>query len=117
MAGRWTDGAIESTGKSGALLYGPYTDLPPGQYLIRWMGRAGPGGPDFLGTIDVAYDSGAVVVARSDVARKLPAQSGEGELAAIQFALDRETPLVEFRFFVNEGAVVLIEEVTVERVN
>jgi hypothetical protein len=113
--GNWREKVLYSTGKAGWLQFGPYITLPAGSYRVEWKGTVSDGGPEDVGSVDVTYDAGAKVVARTGISRELLSTLPEGHLAMLEFTVDHSISLTEFRFFVNEKVIVQVKEVVITR--
>jgi hypothetical protein len=98
--GRKTANAITTTGEEGCLLYGPYIDLDPGQWVIRVFGRskAPRNGADLSFVTDLAIDQGRTILARNEVSGGEPAI---GILATSTIELAESVAGLEVRFFVD----------------
>jgi hypothetical protein len=101
---------LVATGTNGNVVFGPYVDLPAGDYRIRWLGA----GIDSPG--DVAFDAyagdaghlGDFRIAAKDLV-------GRDELASLSFTLPRPTRAVELRVHSGEGGRVVLRELRIER--
>ncbi|MGE0867997.1 MAG: sulfatase [Kofleriaceae bacterium] len=104
---------LVATGEEGALVYGPYIQLPRGAYELRWEGSRikSPGHLAF----SVKADGGREVLAQVEV------QSNERsrdpiELVRIPFVLDRQRSLIEFAIASGGGARVALDQLVLEKV-
>lgn len=105
----YDQGTILSNGSDGFLLFGPYIDLPPGDYMVTWQGAVlEPGVNDSIGFIDVTYNRGKMIIARQFLP---PAHEGTDLGWKMHFSIDEHKDDIEFRFFVEEGVVALIEQI------
>ena len=103
---------FRSTGAAGFLEWGPYVILPPGNYRAIWIGRLDRAKGKPAGIVDVTSDAGQ----RSHAQAPLPSMPPQpGVLATLDFALEAETPQMEFRLKVNEGTLATVEHVQLER--
>jgi hypothetical protein len=105
-----SDRSLVATGKEGNLVFGPYLDLPAGDYTARWFGRgiASPG--------DIAFDAFAQDTGHLGDFR-VPAKDlvGRDELASVSFTLPGATRGVELRVHADDGARVELRELRIER--
>ena len=97
-------------------MYGPYITLSPGTYHVEWFGKVVSGGPDEIGAVDVASYTGAYVLSQNPVTQKSIPALPFGQLAALEFSLDQQTPLMQFRFFVKDNAMVVIKNIVITRI-
>lgn len=105
------NGRMVATGEEGYVTFGPYMELPKGQYVLRWSGSAL--GTEGVITFSVASDVGKSTVKTVTVdAKDLPAS---GALIRIPFVLHRTGANVEFTVFSAGGARVALDEMTLER--
>lgn len=86
-------GAIKANGQPGFLVYGPYVPLESGVYRLVAKGNlAGPN--QSLGTIDVAADTGKLILA----AKPLVADQGAtGSIVSLVFEVTKSVADAEFR--------------------
>ncbi|WDS35637.1 glycosyltransferase family 1 protein [Pseudoxanthomonas sp.] len=100
-------GRMETTGKAGFFLYGPYVPLPAGAHLVKLHGK-GKGD----GWMDVCSSHGQQVHARADL--HVVAEDGESSqslLAQLEFVLERPVTNLEIRIVVDEGAELSLDSV------
>lgn len=98
-AGTKANGAITATGKAGALVFGPYMELPIGKYSMIVEGEGQ--GPF---TLDVVYNTGASSFGSKEFPNAAGAASGSGSLATLDFDATEQVGGVEFRVLVPEGS-------------
>lgn len=111
--GIWRQDSLYSSGEAGWLLYGPYTTLPSGSYRIEWKGEVISVGQEEIGTVDIAYGGGTDVLTRMVITKDSLVSSPQGQIAVLEFSLGKDTPLIEFRFYVNEKTKLLINEIAI----
>ena len=112
QVGKHAADGFRSTGAAGFLQWGPYATLAPGRYRAIWIGRVDRAGGKPAGIVDVTSDAGR----RSHAQAPLPSTPPEpGTLATLDFALETETPQMEFRLKVSEGTLATVERVELER--
>jgi len=102
--------SLVATGAPGNVVFGPYVNLPAGDYVVRWMGE----GVDSPG--DVAFD--AFSNETGHLAQlQVPARElvGRDELARMTFGLRRSVHGVELRVHSGAGARVRLRELRIER--
>ena len=116
LVGKWKDRVLYSTGNAGCLQFGPYVTLPSGSYRVEWKGEVVEAGPEAIGTVDVAINLGAKILASKPVTILTKAKLPRGQLAMMEFSIDRKVEAGEFRFFVNEKVMVRVDEVIIIRV-
>jgi hypothetical protein len=114
--GQWREGALFSMGKMGWLQFGPYITLPSGNYHVEWNGKIILSGPEQIGSVDISSNMGANILAHTMVSLESLAAMPKGQLAVLELSLDRDAPFVEFRFYVNEKAMVQLNEVVITRI-
>ena len=111
---------ITATGEDGVLVYGPYIQLPKGDYRLRWTGVGidSPGDLHF----DVAVRGGKVVVEQNADATALAktappaaAPAPAGDLIHLDFSLPTDSPAFEARIYSRGGAKVTLDELILEK--
>jgi hypothetical protein len=103
---------LVATGEPGALVFGPYLQLPAGEYELHWRGRAL--GTDGKVGFSVTADAGKELIAQAIVENKdLPTESAP--LVRIPFRLDRQRSQLEFLVESAEGGRISLDEVVIER--
>jgi len=88
----------------GALVYGPYTELPAGTYRVRYALKVGALTEARVATIDVCTDIGRTIIARRDVSGREFSKAGAYQWFELEFTIDRPTPNLEFRVFYDPGS-------------
>ena len=107
------EGALVATGEEGAIVFGPYIELPRGSYRVRWRGAAlGPEGE--LGFDVIAADGAPTLAQWSSPVADL-SSPGPGDLASLKVTLSASTPKIETRVFSRGGARVRLDELVIER--
>lgn len=89
---------IESTGKAGFLIYGPYISLPAGDYLVVFHGAAISNRDDAWAKVDVVMYNGAITLAEVIIKN----QRRDGCLANVKISSDIPYVNLEFRIWVGE---------------
>lgn len=105
-AAQRTSHGIQSTGRAGTVLFGPYVALPPGAYAVAWRGVVQTGG---AAHVDVA--SGLATKTHARLASTLQAASSSQDLVILAFTLERPVFDVEFRLLVDEGVHLTVHDV------
>ena len=108
-------GSIYSAGKAGYLQFGPYISLPAGSYRVEWHGKLEQGIQNAVGNVDVSINGGATVLVNASVTMRVVGGVNTDALAAVEFSVDHPVAAVEFRFYVNENAMVRLNEVVISR--
>jgi len=105
--GRVVEGqGIESTGKSGQLMYGPYAAMAAGSYKVTVYGQFEGVQPAAPLILDVGYAQGASVAKSVDVR---PSDTSNGVLASFEFNLPQPVNDLEVRAKVADGTHVTIK--------
>lgn len=99
--------AIHSTGRSGALVFGPYIEIEAGRYRLLLWGRTARWSR--RDAFDVVHDSGRVEILRGQLG--LGAQ-GPWRLA-VDIVLDRDVGDLEIRVWVGEDTVASLEGIEI----
>lgn len=103
-------GKIVANGEEGVLSFGPYVDLPAGDYRLRWIG-APLNDAGELG-FDVTATGAARQLAEKSIAMNSIAAGGGGEgdrtIVELSFRLPKRTSGVELRTFSRGGARVAL---------
>ncbi len=108
---------VTASGEEGCVVFGPYIDVPKGNYVVRWIGSVSEpkGAVGFDVTVkDLVTGKPDVVIERSAEANLLPQTSG-GELVRLELSFDRPVHELEARVFSRGGAKVTLEELVLER--
>ena len=88
------NGELVTTGKAGALFFGPYIRWPAGKYKLVVKGQ----GPDGAGAwIDVTAQKGSKRFVKVDLK---PGASSGGTIASTEFSLDEQVEDLEVRMWV-----------------
>lgn len=102
------DGAIVSDGRSGYLVYGPYSPLIAGSYSATFVGSVESLAPGTGITIDVVSAKGNVVHAKQEM-------SYAGELPALKFNLASDAQDLEVRILAPEGGIVKLKSYSIAK--
>lgn len=94
VAGR---SGVHSDGRAGFLLYGPYSGIPPGRYVLQVKGES-----KFVAGswVEVVSGKGSKTHLRVPIGAK---GDGEESLVRAEFTIDAETDSLEVRAIVGEG--------------
>jgi hypothetical protein len=106
-------GAIAATGEEGTVMFGPYVDLPRGDYTARWTGR-GLDSPGELG-FDVVARGGVDTLAQWSTTTGVLSRNPHSEIAILEFSIPTGAHAVEARIFSRGGAKVVLEELSLEQ--
>jgi hypothetical protein len=107
-------GQLVATGDAGLVVYGPYIDLPKGEYVATWMGNA----VDSPGTLTFRVASG---FGKRKLTTPIKIEANavtktRGVVMRIPFKLRTPQPNVDFRVWSEGGARVSLHELVIERV-
>lgn len=107
-------GTYVSNGNSGFLLYGPYLKLSEGSYKLNIKGKKINTNKGVkIGYVDVVANSGTEEITRRDIVQM---ELEEGDLMVeLDFSLNTPVQDVEFRVWIDEGNILEVEEITVEK--
>jgi hypothetical protein len=106
------DGTLSTAGgRAGYLQMGPNIPLKAGNYRVRWIGAANAPVGQQLGFVDVWVDGERMIARRAVFQGEF---SGARILAEIAFTLKEPTTDVEYRFFADSGARIVLERVNLE---
>lgn len=108
QAGRREGAAMVSMGQEGFLLFGPYVQMPAGQYIARLEGYCESSAVGVW--MDVVRDKGSQVLARQEASEGANA----GWIAELPFELAEQVSDLEVRVWVTAGACVRIEALRIE---
>jgi hypothetical protein len=98
QAGVKEGGGIKANGQPGFLVYGPYIALEPGVYRLLTKGNlAGPN--QSLGTIDVAANTGKLILAAKPIVAD---QGATGSIVSLDFEIAK--PIADAEFRINVAA-------------
>jgi len=98
---------LAATRASGAILWGPWIDLPPGRFRAEWYGRTKPGKRKRRGTLDVIYAEGRETIAEAPL-EALADDDSDRLLGQLDFALEEQIEGVEFRVRVDSSSGVTL---------
>ncbi len=117
LVGEWDGDNLRSTGQAGYLQFGPYITLPVGSYRIEWHGKVEQGLQGNVGSVDVTIGGGTSVLVGAPVNMPTPGDVTQDVLAVVEFSVDYPIDAVEFRFYVNEKAMVTLSDVVITRLD
>lgn len=103
--------SIVGTGSQGFLMFGPYLSLESGSYSVILTGMLIDGALDENSYFDIAGRSGDEILLTLPNLRQYIDDSGTLCLTT-DFDLEKDADKIEFRLYVNEGAVLSIDSVT-----
>lgn len=115
QVGELKGGSIYSAGKAGYLQFGPYIALPAGSYRIEWHGKVEQGIQNAVGSVDATFTLDSTILANAPVNMPAPGVTNKDVLAAVEFSVDHPVGSTQFRFYVNETAMVRLDEVEIIR--
>lgn len=99
--------ALQTSGRAGALLFGPYLSVDPGAYTFHAMGRGD--GKGLVGAkVDVAISSGSEVLAEGSIAALASIDAGTWEIR-LPFSVAVYYSDLELRIFVTEQSDFTVE--------
>lgn len=101
-------GTLRSTGRAGFLQAGPGIPMKAGGYRVRWIGALAGSVTGSVGFVDVLADGDHV--ARHEITTN-DAVSERHQLAEIPFTLNSNVQRLEYRFWIQAGAPVVLERV------
>ena len=104
---------LVGTGEPGTVVYGPYVELPPGDYEAVWFGH-GLGGTGQL-TFTALANFGKTKLATPVIVDAAKLSSAPGELVRFTFTLTRSRGEVEFPVDTAGGARISLHELVIER--
>jgi len=115
QVGRRSPEGVHSQGSAGYLLYGPYIQVPAGNYELSLYGRAGTQGVDGA-VVDVCVARGEQVLARSalqsdGLGAEQDTQDQDTELARFVFRSDRLVSDLEIRVWTSETSALTVTRV------
>jgi hypothetical protein len=114
LVGMIKGGLLQTTGRSGFLMYGPYTDLEPGKYLLTLEAeRFDESGQSWL---DISAERGQRQLRRMDLAEMLGEPSSSATVLQIPFRLKQPADDLEVRIWVDEAAAIGVAGYSIERV-
>jgi len=90
----------------GAMVYGPYIDLPPGNYTVGFLLKVDDNRQKTrVATLDVSADVGRNIISKMDICPADFNESGVYHWFNLSFTLNRPARNVEFRVWFNPGVV------------
>jgi Wzt C-terminal domain len=98
--------SIKSTGKAGALMFGPYAQLPAGGFVARLEGRCDEAGS--ATSIDVACETGNRVIARREI------EVSAGVIGELEFELEHAVNDLEVRVWVSAESQVCVDVLSIQ---
>ena len=110
QVGRRTHEGVQSQGSAGYLLYGPYIEVPAGNYELSLYGRAGTQGVDGA-TVDVCAARGEQVLAKAPLQSDGLGIGQDTELARLAFRTERATTDLETRVWTSEASSLTVTRV------
>lgn len=113
MVGTRKGNCIVSSGKEGALLFGPYMSLACGSYTITITGRITSNMPNSC-NFDIVYDGGSKWLA--SVSDLQQATKGEDLELQVNFTTKTDLTDCEFRIFVGDEVNLEIERVDLQKI-
>jgi hypothetical protein len=115
QVGRRSPEGVHSQGSAGYLLYGPYIEVPAGNYELSVYGRAGTQGVDGA-MVDVCVGRGERVLAQAPLQVNGAAASEEAQLACLMFNNGQAAKDLEIRVWTGEAASLTVTGVEFSRV-
>jgi len=115
LVGEWKNDDLQSTGRAGYLQVGPYISLPAGSYHVEWHGRVDHASAADVGRVDVSVDAGSRILANAPVTVSSLNAVPNDVLAGLDFSVGHAVAAAEFRFYVNEKALVSLNDVVISR--
>lgn len=107
---------ITSTGKGGALQYGPYIYLLSGVYKVKWYIHMQLGIQNEVGRVDI-YDSiHNKIIAEQNIKISMADKNNDYYVVELQFSLPQPIKKLEFRFFVQDKIILTLSEIILEKV-
>ncbi|MEM1853221.1 MAG: GxGYxYP family putative glycoside hydrolase [Thermofilaceae archaeon] len=89
---------------AGALVYGPYTELPAGSYTVRFALKISARTEARVATIDVCTDIGRTIIAQREISGSEFVRVGSYQWFEINFTLAKATGNMEFRVWYDPGS-------------
>jgi glycosyltransferase involved in cell wall biosynthesis len=108
-----SDDSIRTTGRAGALMYGPYLPAGRGRYRVRLFGTIASPCTSPHTALEIACDAGARVVARCALPQDGVRSAAAGLIARLDFDLGADTADLEFRVLVTNDDALVIESVEI----
>jgi hypothetical protein len=101
---------VQSSGRSGYLLYGPRAPLKAGSYQVRWLGTVEEPQAGETGFVEV-WDGPNRLARRRFIREDVDLQ--RRQLASIDFELARPARAIDYRIFVGANTKVTLERVEI----
>ncbi|PHR02093.1 MAG: hypothetical protein COB29_14175 [Sulfitobacter sp.] len=106
QVGTYTSSGMQTNGKAGYLMFGPYKRMNAGEYVLRVTGKVSANGENII--TDVAYHKGKRIFARfTGLGSKDFDQPNI--LLEERVILDEAVPAIEVRIKVDKDAVIFID--------
>lgn len=102
QVGKHIDGSIQTTGRKGFLIYGPYQTLLPGEYQLDLNGVIGKNGEGIW--LDIVSDQGKTQHAKFELQSNI-----KNNLLSEKFVFEKQVSNVEVRVFVEETSEIIID--------
>lgn len=115
QVGRRSPEGVHSQGIAGYLLYGPYIQVPAGNYELSLYGCAGTQGVDGA-VVDVCVARGEQVLARAPLQSVGLGIGLDTELARLAFQTDHATSDLEIRVWTSETSALTVTRVELGKV-
>ncbi len=102
---------LVATGETGPVVYGPYIQLPRGNYTVTWRGNGIPS----VGEVKFLAVAGGQDIL--DQSRFLPSElpTTPGPMGRLRFKLLEPRDLIEFMVYSQDGGRVALDELVIER--
>jgi hypothetical protein len=110
LCGRRSDGVLMTTGKAGALVYGPYVRLVRGSYEMKLYGTIETAAGAHL---DVVSENGTRSLLEGDLVDRISDGAYGGLLFSRRFALDHDVEDLEVRVHVGATTVMCVRAIEV----
>ncbi len=104
---------LQSDGSANFLVYGPYIDLPKGDYQATFHLELVQSEADNIGFLDIADKAGAEEQAHLDL-HKSDFSNGEYE-AALPFTLLEDVDALETRVYTEEGVILKVTGISIDK--
>ena len=102
QVGKYIDGSIQTTGRKGFLIYGPYQTLLPGEYQLDLNGVIGKNGEGIW--LDIVSDQGKTQHAKFELQSNI-----KNNLLSEKIVFEKQVSNVEVRVFVEESSEIIID--------
>lgn len=117
LCGIKDNGMICATGVGGVLMYGPYLDLPVGDYRVRMFGTSEVKQSDTTGTLEIVCQGGRQRLAARAFPETGKLETVEGLLCRVDFLVTERVTDLEFRVIVATEAQMAIESIDLVRLS